>query len=288
MYNKLLVPLDGSKLAEAVLPHVGFLATALQLPVDLLHVDDPGTALRTEGDGYLEKVAASLPSPTIVNCRREQGKAAEVILDTAAADSDSLIVMATHGQSGGQRWLLGQVAQKVLQASANPLLIIRPDARTLPTAAVRWTSVIVPLDGSHLAEKILPHVVYLATRLKLAVVLIRTYTLPTSGYFIAAGLSPSDVENMRESIKGEATSYLQARVTELKAQGVGEVSFALMEGKGPEEIIDLAKSTPDNLVAMSSHGRSGIGRWIMGSVTDRVVSYSGDPVLIIRSTASSA
>jgi nucleotide-binding universal stress UspA family protein len=287
MYNKLLVTLDGSRLAEAALPFARFLATALHLPVVLLHVNDPETALRTEGNDYLGNVAASFPTPTVVNCRREQGKAAEVILDTAAADRDSLIVMASHGQSGGQRWRLGQVAQKVLQASANPLLIIRPDAKALSTGAVRWTSIIVPLDGSQLAEKILPHVVYLASRLKLAVLLIRTYTLPTSGYFMAAGLSPSDLENIRASIKGEATDYLQARVTELKAQGAKEVSFALMEGKGPEEIIDLAKRTPDNLVAMSSHGRSGIGRWVMGSVTDRVVSYSGDPVLVVRSTASS-
>jgi nucleotide-binding universal stress UspA family protein len=286
MYNQILVPLDGSRLAEAVIPYVRFLATGLELPVVLLHVNDPETALRIGGTDYLEKVAALFPKPTPVNCRREQGKAAEVILDRASADRGALIAMATHGQSGGQRWLLGQVAQKVLQASVNPLLLIRPDNKTPPNGAVRMSRIIVPLDGSHLAEKIFPHVVYVATRLKLAVVLIRTYTLPTSGYFIAAGLTPSDVKELGEKIKGDVTSYLQAKVKELTAQGVGEVSFTLTEGKGPEEIIDLAQKTSDNLVAMSSHGRSGIDRWVMGSVTDRVVSYSGDPVLIIRSTVS--
>jgi nucleotide-binding universal stress UspA family protein len=286
MYNKILVPLDGSKLAEGVLPYVRFLAPALELPVDLLHVDDPETALRIEGAEYLQNVAASLLDHASVRCHVEKGAAAEVILDTASADRGALIAMATHGQSGGQRWLLGQVAQKVLQAAANPLLLIRPDEKKLPAGAAPLTTIIVPLDGSHLAEKIFPHVVYLATRLQLAVVLIRTYTLPTSGYFIAAGLSPSDVKNLAEKIKGEVTSYLQAKVKELTAQGVGKVSFVLKEGKGPDEIIELAQSTSDNLVAMSSHGRSGIGRWVLGSVTDRVVSYSGDPVLVIRASVS--
>jgi nucleotide-binding universal stress UspA family protein len=288
MYNKILVPLDGSKLAEGVLPYVRFLATALQLPVELLHVDDSETALRIEGADYLQNVAASLSNHASVRCHVEKGAAAEVILDSASADSGALIAMATHGQSGGQRWLLGQVAQKVLQASANPLLLIRPDEKKLPTGAARLATIIVPLDGSHLAEKIFSHVVYLATRLQLAVVLIRTYTLPTSGYFIAAGLSPSDVKNLAEKIKGEVTSYLQAKVRELTAQGVGKVSFVLMEGKGPDEIIELAQSTSDNLVAMSTHGRSGIGRWVLGSVTDRVVSYSGNAVLVIRATVSKA
>jgi len=286
MYKKILVPLDGSKLAEAVLPYVTFLATALQVPVDLLHVDDPETAFRTEGADYLQKVTASFKNSVPINCCRQQGTAAEVILDTASADSGALIAMATHGQSGGQRWLLGRVAQKVLQASVNPLLLIRPDEKKLPTGAVRFATIIAPLDGSHLAEKIFPHVVYLATRLQTAVVLIRTYTLPTSGYFVAAGLSPSDVKNLAEKIRGEVTSYLQAKVKELTAQGVGEVSFVLKEGKGPDEIIELAQRTSDNLVAMSTHGRSGIGRWVLGSVTDRVVSYSGAPVLVIRSMVS--
>jgi nucleotide-binding universal stress UspA family protein len=60
-----------------------------------------------------------------------------------------------------------------------------------------------------------------------------------------------------------------------------------VEGRGPEEIIDLARITPDTIVAMSTHGRSGIGRWVRGSVTDRVVCYCGDPVLVIRPASSS-
>jgi nucleotide-binding universal stress UspA family protein len=290
MYQRILVPLDGSKLAEEVLPYAKFLAGSLQLSIDLIHVNDPETAAPSayavQGADYLKAVAATLPASLAVNCSVENGRAAEVIVDSASRDPSTLITMATHGRSGAQRWLLGSVAQKVLQASINPLLLVRPSEETRPGAEARLSTVILPLDGSHLAEKISPHVVYLANRLKLEVVLIRTYTLPTTGYFMATGVSPPAIGEMKAKIRKEVTDYLQAKVEELQAEGIEKVSLVAVEGSGPEEIIDLARRTTDNIVAMSTHGRSGIGRWVLGSVTDRVVCYCGDPVLIIRPPSS--
>jgi nucleotide-binding universal stress UspA family protein len=290
MYDKILLPLDGSKLAEEVLPYAKFLAGSLQLPIHLMHVNDPETAAPSayavQGADYLKAVAATLPASLTVNCSVENGRAAEVIVDSASRDTSTLITMATHGRSGAQRWLLGSVAQKVLQASMNPLLLIRPSEETRPSAEARLSTVILPLDGSHLAEKIFPHVVYLANRLKLEVVLIRTYTLPTTGYFMATGVSPPDIGRMGTKIKEEIADYLQAKVEQLQAEGIEKVSFVAVEGTGPEEIIEPARKTTHNLVAMSTHGRSGIGRWVLGSVTDRVVCYCGDPVLVIRPPSS--
>jgi nucleotide-binding universal stress UspA family protein len=99
---------------------------------------------------------------------------------------------------------------------------------------------------------------------------------------MAAHVSPPDISALREKIKKEVGDYLDLKAAELRAKGVVKVSFALAEGGGPDEIIDLARRSPDSIVAMSTHGRSGIGRWVLGSVTDRVVSYSGGPVLVIR------
>jgi nucleotide-binding universal stress UspA family protein len=286
MYRKILIPLDGSKVAEAVLPYARFLATALQLPVDLIHVNDPETAAPnippTHGTDYLKRVADSFPRSLTVNCRIDNGRAAEVIIDSGAGDAGTLITMATHGLSGGQRWLLGRVSQKVLQASVNPLLLIRPMDPTHPDREARLSTVIVPLDGSHLAEKILPHIAYLAKGLGLPVVLIRTYTLPTAGYFLAAGVPLPAMDEVGSKIEGEIKAYLQAKEEELRASGIASVSSVAVEGRGPEEIIDLARRTPDSLVAMSTHGRSGMGRWVLGGVTDRVVCYCGEPVLVIR------
>jgi nucleotide-binding universal stress UspA family protein len=254
-----------------------------------MHVNDLETAVppayAIQGADYLKELAATFPASLTVNCSLENGRAAEVIVDSASRDTSTLITMAIHGRSGAQRWILGSVAQKVLQASINPLLIIRPNEETRPSGEVRLSSVILPLDGSHLAEKILPHVVYLANRLKLEVILIRTYRLPTTGYFMATGVSPPDIGGMGAKIKEEITDYLQAKVEQLQAEGIEKVSFVAIEGKGPEEIIELARKTTHNLVSMSTHGRSGIGRWVLGSVTDRVVCYCGDPVLVIRPAA---
>jgi nucleotide-binding universal stress UspA family protein len=286
MYKKILVPLDGSTLAEGVLPYAKFLASSLQLPVDLLHVNDRETvapsAYPLQGGDYLKQVAATFPASMSVNSSVENGRAAEMIVDIASKDPTTLITMATHGRSGAKRWLLGSVAQKVLQGSINPLLLIRPKEEAHAGADAKLSTVILPLDGSHLAEKIFPQVVYLANRLKLEVVLIRTYALPTTGYFMATGVSPPDIGRMGAKIKEEVTSYLQAKVEQLQAEGIEKASFLAVEGNGPEEIIDLAQRTSDSLVAMSTHGRSGMGRWVMGSVTDRVVCYCGDPVLVIR------
>ena len=288
IYNRILVPLDGSKLAEGVLPYARLLASALKLPVDLMHVNDPETVApfshSMQGIDYLKEVAASFTTSLTVNCSVEDGRAAEAIVDRASRAPGTLITIATHGRSGAHRWLLGSVAQKVLQASTNPLFLIRPRKETLAQDA-RLNTVILPLDGSHLAEKIFPHVIYLANRLRLEVVLIRTYSLPTTGYFLATGVSPPAIGELGERIKAEATDYLKAKVEELQAEGIDKVSFVAVEGKGPEEIIDLARKTANNIVAMSTHGRSGIGRWVLGSVTDRVVCYSGDPVLVIRPTS---
>jgi nucleotide-binding universal stress UspA family protein len=287
MYTKILVPLDGSKLAEAVLPYAAFIAERLRLPVDLIHVNDAETTSPslhpTRAGDYLSETAASLASGLTVSCTVKTGAAAEVILDTAAADGGILIAMATHGETGGKRWLLGKVAQKVLQAAKNPLLLIRPQEVESLSRGARIESIVVALDGSHLAEQIIPHVVYLAGALGLQVLLLRTYSLPTAGYFLAAHVPPPDMAELREKTKREIDDYLRAIEKELTVKGVPKVSSIVAEGGGAEQIIELAKKSPGGMVAMSTHGRSGIGRWVLGSVTDRVVSYCGEPVLVVRS-----
>ena len=289
MYKQVLVPLDGSKLAEKVLPYARLLAASLALPLELLYVNDveitASTAYGRHGSDYLNDVATTFPASLGVNCRIETGKPAEVIVDSAARDPHTLIAMATHGCSGAQRWLLGSVAEKVLQASGNPVLLVRPEEK-LDDADARFNTIIAPLDGSHLAEKIFPHVVYLAAHFKVEVVLMRSYALPTSSYYMTAGIPPLGVGEIAANIRGEIDNYLKAKAEQLAAEGVEKVTCLALEGNAPEEIVDLARKTKHSLLAMCSHGRSGIGRWVLGSVTNRVVSYSGNPVLVIRSRAS--
>lgn len=298
MYAKILVPLDGSETAKSVLPMVRSLAAALNLPVQLLGVvetvghvtptevqQSPGLKAivesgRRRSQEYLEQVKQALPQAT-ATCLVEMGMAVEVILEQAAIDPHALIAMATHGRSGLNRWLLGSVAEKVLRGTRNPLLMIRA-ADGEKNAKGKLASVVVPLDGSSLAERALPHARYLAQKLDLGIHLIGVYSLPRDAYLVGDGLLVSGPAEIRERMQGETQTYLDVKAEALRADGFSRISAAAIEGDPASEIIDFAQSLPDGLIAMSTHGRSGVHRWVLGSVTEKVIRYGKNPVLVIR------
>jgi nucleotide-binding universal stress UspA family protein len=296
MYTKMLIPLDGSKVAEQALPYGRFLARALEIPVELLAVVDPAPladfsevwqhgdldrliAEETSGTTrYLETIARTFAGGR-AKFKVLKGSPEEVIIKQAAADERVLIVMATHGRSGIQRWLLGSVADKVLHGAANHLLLVRADEQGDTDGEVVLKCIVVPLDGSSLAEKALPCVEDLARKMALEIILMRAYALPPAA---SADEYATYSDELINQLEAEARDYLAEKVQGMKDKGFGKVSSVLSLGYGGEQIILLARKTPDNLIAMSTHGRSGIRRWMLGSVTERVVRHSGDPVLIIR------
>jgi len=297
MYRRILVPLDGSKVAEQVLPYARYLAGKLKIPVDLLGVVDlaaltsamrvanvrnletliTGHAQRSEV--YLEKISKTFPGVAVGETVRK-GKPEEVVIEKAASESNTLIAMATHGRSGIDGWLLGSVAEKVLRGTTNPLLLVRATEHGKGEGEETIKRVVVPLDGSPLAEKVLPHVTALAKAMAFETVLLRAYNL-RQVISTFEGYIP-DWDALEKEAMGEAMSYLDSKVRALKSQGLIEVSSLASERETAQEIIDVATEGPNSLIAMCTHGRSGIKRWVLGSVTDRVVRHSGDPVLIIR------
>lgn len=302
MYTKILVPLDGSKLSEGILPHARSFARALKVPVELLHAiepeiintfSDPGRGrfvdiveadMKRNTVAYLESVRHSFPDPSIVQPFAVLGKPAEVIMDRAAAQPGTLIAMATHGRSGIRRWLLGSVADKVLHATTNHMLFVRPSDESKREGEATLKTVLVPLDGSGLAEKVLPYITALSKKMKQEVILLRVFSVPIQTFGEDAYMPR--IDQIAASIREEARGYLGAKVEQLQAEGLEKVSDVLLEGDAAEQIIDFARKTPDNTVAMCTHGRSGAGRWMLGSVTERVVRHSGDPVLVIRASVA--
>jgi nucleotide-binding universal stress UspA family protein len=294
MYTRLLIPLDGSKTAEAVLPYARTLARTLKIPVEVLGIVDM-TALTTQvfrGGVYFETIIAENARSTEEYLKRiaktfsdhveytvEIGKAEDVIIEKAGSDA-TLTAMATHGRSGINRLLMGSVAEKVLRGSTNPLLLIRASEETHSEGEAILRKVIVPLDGSEEAETVLPSVVELAKAFKLEIVLLRAYPrFNTHGVDDYNGVN---YEVIRAAFRDEAQRYLENKVGELKRKGVGKVSFALAEGSGALEVVALGRLTADNLIAMCTHGRSGVKRWVLGSVTEKIVRLSEDPVLILH------
>jgi nucleotide-binding universal stress UspA family protein len=301
MYTRILIPLDGSKVAEQVLPYARGLARALGIPVELLSVIDIeplaqfvdpdhrrylDTLLGEKAESnqtYLEGTARSFQAVS-VKCSVERGKPEDVIIEKAATEKGTLIAMATHGRSGIQRWLLGSVADKVIHGSTNHVFLIRAVEQGRTEGEAGLKKAIVPLDGSPLAEKVLLHVVDLAKKMSLEVIFLRAYALPPT-------MGPDEYgaysEELINYLEAEAKDYLATKIVEVEKQSVKNVSPVVELGYGAEQITALARKTPDNFIAMSTHGRSGVTRWVMGSVTERVVRYSGDPVLIVRASDES-
>jgi nucleotide-binding universal stress UspA family protein len=297
VFTRLLIPLDGSKTAEQVVPWARAFAASFRLPVELLVVIDVGTILTSverarrfdklveqtsrDSKAYLERISGrfvgSRVKRTIV-----QGITADVIVEKAAADESTLIAMTTHGRSGLNRWLLGSVAEKVLRATTNPLLLVRatPEGKTEGEATLK--SIVAPLDGSELADEVLPTVAKIAKKIGCEVFLFRAYSNPYSAFVSGGGPYAVNVNELLASVRDEARNYLEEKMAELRKEGVEEISYLLQEGVAADEIVAAASHTPESLTVMCSHGRSGVKRWALGSVTETVVRHSSGPVLVIR------
>ena len=294
MYTRILVPLDGSETAEKALPYARAFAGNLKVPVELLGVIDishyaSGDRVRyldalidaaiLRNQEYLKRVATTFAGAR-VESTVEGGAPAEAIVTKAAGNKGTLIVMATHGRSGLKRWLLGSIAEKVLRGASNPALLVRASGETETEGEVTPTRIIVPLDGSELAEAALTTVVELARALKLKVVLLRAYSVKAIMY--------SDEDNLHDSneiateLKNEATRYLDHWAGRLKSEGCADVLPIVSEGDAAETIIEVAEGAPNSLIAMCTHGRSGVKRWVLGSVTEKVIRHAGNPVLVLR------
>jgi nucleotide-binding universal stress UspA family protein len=298
MYTKLLIPLDGSRTSEKVIPFARVLAATLKLPVELLEVVDVSAvsahvasdkaryldALIAEGEResweHLKAVAGEFPGSK-VSCTVERGKPADAIIERAAADKGTLIAMATHGRSGVNRWVMGSVTEKVLRGSESTMFLVRADEEAAANGTAMLRSIVVPLDGSELAESVLPSVVEIAKSLDLEVVLCRAYELAASAYYGSEDYLPN-YDEMLVNLKKEVEDYLADKAGSLKQAGLARVSWIAMAGSGADEIVRYSREHPDALIAMCTHGRSGVRRWILGSVTERVVRHCGDPVLVVH------
>ena len=293
MVERVLVPLDGSELAEQALPHARYLADTFHASLFLLWVveaipysGDRGEAMTAHFDvhqmaeSYLERVAAELrEGGRQVEPQVLSGTPAETILACAEEQAIDLIVMSTHGRSGIGRWVYGSVADKVLRGANIPVLLVRAAVeKVAPEAGYR--RLLVPLDGSPLAEQALPHAEELAHATGAEVVLLRVPTIPPSltwgpnGGMVVSALLNEACE--------EADAYLANVARRLHARGIEAHRVPTDPGPVADTIIDYAREADIDLIVMSTHGRSGIGRWVYGSVADRVLRGANVPVLLIR------
>jgi nucleotide-binding universal stress UspA family protein len=301
MAAQILVPLDGSSLAERALSCAATLARglpaelvlirAIQIPPDILELLDESTPklnaivaqLETVANDYLSALVEQL-GETGLDARHtvQRGSAAEAILNYAEQARIDQIVMATHGYSGIKRWTHGSVAERVLQAARVPLLLVRVSEEDLtkdwrqPMACRR---ILVPLDGSPLAEQILPTVTVVARALDAKLILFRVPIAQVSSWVTGEPYLP--MMGILETAEEAAQAYLSAVARRLGKEGL-DVTVAMSIGAVADCIIEYAETHDIDLITMCTHGRTGLARWALGSVADRVLRAGSTPILLIR------
>ena len=297
-------------MSERSLPYARMVAGALSIPIELVEAFDvlpPALhdhlavaamqrmldQARSRTDDYLSRVRTSL---------REMGHSAtattlpggpvQAIMDWVADDPDALVVMSTHGRGGIARWALGSVADKVLHAIPNPMLLVRGAAAN-PSEQTEPQAILVPLDGSTLSELSLEHAATMATALKARIVLMRVnsdaaayrdYLGSEAGNAAAPDSDLGPVEELIQMELDDTRGSLDRSARRLTGEFgfVNDVVRLPVESRNVADAIADTASSERAIVVMTTHGRSGINRLMLGSVTDRVVRHSDVPVLVVR------
>jgi nucleotide-binding universal stress UspA family protein len=321
MFQRILVPLDGSERAERAIPVAARIARATGGSIVLLRVVNPSAefagyltesptliqeVLETDianAIEYLAKVATSAELEGIgTKTEVLTGMAALTILSAAESQDSDLIVMCSHGYTGLKRWMFGSVAQKVAHYSTVPVFILRDDGPVPagphpdPTRPLR---ALVPLDGSVLAKAALRPAASLIAALSApaqgALHLVRVVNVPYS-----AGIFGKQTEidpALREQALHKAKTYLRSIKDHLRDDPIARLNLSITwsvayDTDVAETLVRVAENGEDaegagipggcDLIAIATQGRGGLQRWAMGSVTERVLDSTKLPILVVR------
>lgn len=300
--RRILVPLDGSRLAEYVLPAAVSLARRLGARLTLLHVMERDAPSSVHGERHLTEIAESdrYLADLAARCRASgvdtethvhpnpEGNVAQSIVAHAGDLDANLVILATHGQGGARRVLFGSVAQQVLRRGNRPVLLIRPPEPRLEAPLdeeqLALRRVLVPLDGTPAAEAALPFAATLARAYGAEVVLLRI--VPTLATIAgerasAAKLVPTAAAASLDYEEGEARRYLQAIADRLRAAGIG-VSWTVGRGDPAQGVLGQAAASGAELLIMATHGRTGLSAVFSGSVASKVVGRYARPILLVQ------
>lgn len=298
----LLVPLDGSALAERALPWAAALAAARPAPLLLARVVErrfpsagdaqvdaalAETIVRTELElaaRYLEEQAAALRTTGVGLLSATEvrlGDPANELLAIGHERRVQLVVMSARARSGIAQWLRGSVAEQVLRRGRAPILLVPPGLDPAQAAALGrpGVRVLVPLDGSYLAVRALPE----ARRVGGGAAEV-VLTAVLDGAELGSG--PEGAASWASSPRAVARAYLDGVVEALRQRNCAARSAILAAGDVASAIADQAIMSGAHLIAMSTHGRGGLGRWLYGSTADRVARMPVAPVLLYRPPAA--
>jgi len=287
MYENILVPLDGSELAEKALSYAKSIAklkksNLILFAVSLTIFVDRRDRLFTS---YLETKAKELNAEKIkASTATGYGDVAEEITKYADANKMNMIVMATHGYSGAKQLMFGSISQKVLYSSKIPVLLVKPKSTK---TSIEFNKILLPVDGSPFSESTFPYAEELARKNKKELLILHICEPPVVPSY---GTRPINAtwkkrqDEMWSEIELQATNYLKKKTAALKKQGV-QADFKVIRAQSKEvsqTILKVCKEENVDLIIMATQGRTGVSRWVYGGVANRIVRESTYPVLLIR------
>lgn len=299
MINHILVPLDGSTLAECVLPHVAAIAPVTHARVTLLHVlqqhQNSGTPAVDPVEWHLQKQNAEKYLEGIVNHLGEsgllgvepvilEGNPAGSVIDFARGNNVDLIALSTHGHSGLSGWNVSSVVQKILLRSYKSTLLVRAYlAPASGTTKVRYKRLFVGMDCSARSEFVLPFAINLAQFYKSQLILETVIEKPPLINRMPVSQEVMDISNQFVEKNQQAASHYfkqllaQFATKDLKIKthiSIGDNAIAVLH--------DMAEEANADLVLLVAHGETGERRWPYGSVTTSFIAYGNTSLLIMQ------
>ncbi|MCA9896958.1 MAG: universal stress protein [Ardenticatenaceae bacterium] len=289
-FKKILLPLDGSPLAERALAPAMCMAAGMSAEIVLLHVVVPLDIdlvlpeaslphAAEEAGRYLAAVCArfatdgvNMTSAVVVDFNT-----ATAVINYAEENEVDLIVMSSHGRSELTRWRYGSVSARLLRQATCPVLVIPGQPSNEPDTFRR---ILLPLDGSDMAAQALESAVALAHALSAELILLRAVALP----YLAQELTTPErsIAQIEANVRAKAVAYLEQIKASLTTAHDISVKTVAIIGSAADVIIDYADEQDVDLIVMNSHGRSGILLWTYGSVTEKVLLGTDQAVMVVR------
>ena len=299
MFDPVMVPLDGSLLAECVLQHVVAIARAFDAKVILLRVLDKKQASekaqlfdlvnwqinKTGAKLYLEKISTRLQKSGLrIETVVLEGLVAESITEYALKRGVKLIILSSHGRSGLSQWGISSVTQKIIFSAPTSVLIIRAhQPATSELIEQQYTRLMVPLDGSRRAEYVLPMVTLLARFHKSRVSIVHVVKTPEMARQMP--LAQEDLELSNRIVarnREEAIRYLDQVRLQSPLEGIEVETRLLTSDNAAAALHELVGKENIDMVALSAHGYSGYNQWPYGSMVNNFILYSKVPLLIVQ------
>jgi nucleotide-binding universal stress UspA family protein len=302
MFDTILVPLDGSQLADCVLPHVVAITRSFDAEITLLRMLEKNQAgvsaqmfdllnwqiNKTKSALYLEKTKARLQDLGLrARTAVIEGLVAEGIIEYAQSQGMKLIVLSSHGRNGLTQWGISSITQKIILSAQTSLLIVRAHQYGVYadelSAAPLYQRILVPLDGSQRAENVLPIITQLAHYHNSQVHLAHVVKTPEMARQMPP--APEDVDlttRVVERNREEAANYLEQLRSRSYLEGIDVHAHLITSDHAAVALHQLEEQEQIDIVVLNAHGYSGIHQWPYGSMVNNFILYGKVPLLIVQ------